>query len=57
MIITALCLTSIVVLLIACIIYALRSADNTTGIIYSILGLGLTYLAVMTIALLKLICG
>ena len=57
MIITALCLMSTVVLLIACIIYALRSADNTTGIIYSILGLGLTYLAVMTIALLKLICG
>ena len=57
MIITALCLMSTVVLLIACIIYALRSSDNTTGIIYSILGLGLTYLAVMTIALIKLICG
>ena len=57
MIITALCLMSTVVLLIACIIYALRSSDNITGIIYSILGLGLTYLTVMTITLLKLICG
>lgn len=56
MIITALCLVSLVVLLLSCMIYALRTDENTGGIIYSVLGLGLTYLAVMTVIILKLIC-
>ena len=56
MIIAALCLMSLVVIILSSTIYALRATAEASSIIYAVLGLGLTYMTVMTITLIKIIC-